>query len=347
MTWMMYLKKAIFFSKITSHHFQPKKCNLFQLIIRAGIHNRTKASTRDSLLDKSESMSSFYDKHTLHHSPLFSRIGDQSNDYKIDIVDDETWQVSTGFADVWKDADTGPEVVSYTSRDRLNDESQNNNDPDFDDIDDLRVCGKLFYKLDRDSKEYEENNFDFHRRKKSSKTKTKETPSNSNSVSDSNRKDGNRENKTQKTPKSYLKMEETCIEKKQRVPTFNQVTAPYHEPFCLDIYISKASVRACIVHRATSKVVVVAHSISKDMKFDLGSTRNVAACDAVGKVLAQRALADDIHNVVYTPRKGEKLEGKLQSVLQSLMNNGVLVKVKLKQKKVRKTGFQSAEYKHR
>ncbi|KAL4570054.1 hypothetical protein LXL04_025704 [Taraxacum kok-saghyz] len=42
--------------------------------------------------------------------------------------------------------------------------------------------------------------------------------------------------------------------------------------------------------------------------------------DAVGKVLAQRALADD------TPRKGEKVEGKLQSVLQSVMRNGVWVK---------------------
>ncbi|KVI01688.1 Ribosomal protein L18/L5 [Cynara cardunculus var. scolymus] len=103
--------------------------------------------------------------------------------------------------------------------------------------------------------------------------------------------------------------------------------APYHEPFCLDIYISKASIRACIVHRATSKVVAVAHSISKDMKFDLGSTRNAAACAAVGKVLAQRALADDIHNVVYTPRKGEKLEGKLQIVLQFVINDGVRVKL--------------------
>ena len=83
----------------------------------------------------------------------------------------------------------------------------------------------------------------------------------------------------------------------------------------------------------TSKVVAVAHSISKDMKFDLASTRNVNACGAVGAVLAQRALADDIHDVVYTPRKGDRLEGKLQIVLQSIIDNGVNVKVKLKQKR--------------
>ncbi|EEF45298.1 structural constituent of ribosome, putative [Ricinus communis] len=120
--------------------------------------------------------------------------------------------------------------------------------------------------------------------------------------------------------------------KKVRTPTFNQLTGPYHEPFCLDIYISKASVRACVIHRVTSKVVAVAHSISKDLKFDLSSTRNVAACATVGAVLAQRALADDIHDVIYTQRKGEKLEGKLQIVLQSIVDNGINVKVKLKQR---------------
>lgn len=122
-------------------------------------------------------------------------------------------------------------------------------------------------------------------------------------------------------------------DKKIRTPTYNQLTDPYHLPFCLDIYLSKSSVRACIVHRVTSKVVAVAHSISKDMKHDLASTRDSTACAAVGRVLAQRAIADDIHNVVYTPRKGDKLEGKLQIVLQSIIDNGIDVKVKIKQRR--------------
>ncbi|KAB1670461.1 hypothetical protein ES319_1Z163000v1 [Gossypium barbadense] len=132
------------------------------------------------------------------------------------------------------------------------------------------------------------------------------------------------------------KVEVCSAEKKVRTPTFNQLTGPYHEPFCLDIYISKASVRACIIHRATSKVVAVAHSISKDMKIDLGSTRNASACAAVGLILAQRALDDDIHDVIYTPRKGDKLEGKLQIVLESIIDNGVNVKVNLNKEDPRK-----------
>lgn len=344
-----------------SYHFQPKKHGLSLSILRA-VHNGTKAVCDTLLRSKSESTSSSYD-HGLHRSPLFSKVGDQSNDYKFDIVDDETWQASTGFANVWKDA-TAPSLVTNASHAQVaNDAPRNSVDPDFDEIDDLRIRGNLFYKLDRDSKEYEEYNFDSHGRKSSKRktdwreSKTKETP-NSNSGSGvenvSKRKDEIRESKMKGNPRNNYgislfdeteKPEGSIVGKRQRVPTFNQLTAPYHEPFCLDIYISKASVRACIVHRATSKVVAVAHSISKDMKFDLGSTRNAAACDAVGKVLAQRALADDIHNVVYTPRKGEKLDGKLQNVLQSVINNGVWVKVKIKKTKVRKAGFRSADCK--
>lgn len=123
------------------------------------------------------------------------------------------------------------------------------------------------------------------------------------------------------------------VVKRVRTPTYNQTTDPYHQPFCLDIHVTKGSVRACVVHRVTSRVVVVAHSISKDMKFDLMSRKDSRACAAVGAALAQRAMADDIHNVVYTPRKGEKIEDKLLIVLQAIVDRGINVKVKLKKRK--------------
>ncbi|XP_076885249.1 uncharacterized protein LOC143534704 [Bidens hawaiensis] len=244
-------------------------------------------------------------KHTLSFTTLHPSISKiqtalhSNNNYNID---NDTWQLSTD--------DLG--------------------------FDDLRICGKLFYKLDKDSKEYEEYNYNFHKNK-SSKTKSKLTkPEDKVGELEPKRNHGNVERR-----KSDDRL---FIEKKKRVLTFNQVTGPYHEPFCLDVYVSKGSVRACVVHRAMSNVVAVAHSISKDMKFDLGSTKSHAACAAVGKVLAQRALADDIHNVVYTPRKGAKLEGKLLNVVQSVINNGVMVKIKLKKKKVPKPGFHSLKY---
>lgn len=220
-------------------------------------------------------------------------------------------------------------------------------DQDFDDIDNMRIRGNLFYKIDRGSKEFEEYAYDFHRKKGPKNNDDHRESKNKESL---HKKDDPKESKRLEKSNVRLlkdvkngsvrnipdKVEVCSAEKKVRTPTFNQLTGPYHEPFCLDIYISKASVRACIIHRASSKVVAVAHSISKDMKIDLGSTRNASACAAVGLILAQRALDDDIHDVIYTPRKGDKLEGKLQIVLESIIDNGVNVKVKLKQRRPKK-----------
>lgn len=326
---------------------------------------------------KKDSFVDYGDK--LHLSPLFlENSRSYTEDCKIELVDNETWQVSSSLADVWK----GNGEVGFEGMTLIGDEEEDNcdgkvdyevadeQDRDFDVIEDMRVRGNLFYKLDKHSKEYEEYKFEFHRRnssknmndqKEDTKKKAKQSASASRNEKDTKCKEKQKEIKREKSNNNSsglameklnsfqgfgkneflipgLQMGGDVDGKKLRVPTFNQLTAPYHEPFCLDIYVSKGSVRASIIHRATSKVVAVAHSISKDMKFDLGSTKNRSTCVAVGKVLAQRALADDIHNVVYTPRKDEVLQGKLQLVLQSIIDHGVVVKVKLKQRKVKKGG---------
>lgn len=287
----------------------------------------------------------------LHLSPLLSDIKPHSGGYDIELVDHDTWQVTSSLAQAWRGTE-GASLGTISHAEEVVDEtvdyssSQVESDPDFDDIDNMRIRGNLFFKLDRDSKEFEEYSFDFHRRKsskkKDDKKESKKLDKKDNNPTRSSASIGENLPKVLNNKFSMSHVADTdsiCVGKKKlRTPTFNQLTGPYHEPFCLDIYISKASVRACVVHRLTSKVVAVAHSISKDMKFDLASTRNATACAAVGAVLAQRTLADDIHDVVYTPRKGERLEGKLQIVLQSIIDNGVNVKVKLKQRRPQKTG---------
>lgn len=245
------------------------------------------------------------------------------------------------------------------------------NSLDFDEIENMRMQKKLVYKLDRYSKEYEECKIDFHRKKSSKKRLEKENntkivkamkdlekPSKKLLEKQSNNRIGKGIKKSERSSLKQAPPGDTMTakvnfkhsisremvrdaqnemnymeDKKVRTPTFNQLTDPYHLPFCLDIFVTKGSVRACVIHRVTSKVVAVAHSISKDMKFDLTYKKDPTACAAVGKILAQRAIEDDIHNIVYTPRKGDKIEGKLQIVLQSIIDHGIDVKVKLKQKK--------------
>lgn len=234
--------------------------------------------------------------------------------FHIDVVDSDLWPASFSFS---SDKARGFEE---------HEEEVHDSD---DEIDDMRHRKKLFYKLDRGSKEFEENNLPLRRRWKRDKGEAK------------NPSESKRVEPEKSAPSKVLKLKtkpavrkDDVVEvKRERVPTFNQMTDPYHHPFCLDIHVSKGSVRACFVHRVTSRVVSVAHSISKDMKFDLGSRKGIKACVAVGALLAKRAIEDDIHNAVYTPRKGDKIEGKIEIVLRGIIENGVDVKVKLKQRK--------------
>lgn len=278
--------------------------------------------------------------------------------FNIELVDHNIWpQALAGM-------DESAERMGSLEENHVFDEMPNRNSEeeefaDFDVIEDLRLRKKLFYKLDRGSKEFEEYNINFHQKK--SLKKEREKPAKVETKKECKKPDKQSKPEVKKERKGLdkandgpkLKGKTLCSlenekhssgsvkelaigEKRVRTLTFNQLTAPYHLPFCLDIFITKGSVRASIIHRATSKVVAVAHSISKDLKFDLNSRKDAKACATVGVVLAQRAIEDDIHNVVYTPRKGDKIEGKLQIVLQSIIDNGVDVKVKLKQKRHKK-----------
>ncbi|XP_050209303.1 uncharacterized protein LOC126660016 [Mercurialis annua] len=122
-------------------------------------------------------------------------------------------------------------------------------------------------------------------------------------------------------------------EKKSKNPTkhmsFKQRTRAFMEPFTLDVFISKRFVSASLTHRVTSKQVAVAGTNSKDIKAALKSRSDVPACLAIGRILAERAREADVYTASYTPRERDKFEGKIRAVVQSLIDNGIDVKVYL------------------
>lgn len=122
-------------------------------------------------------------------------------------------------------------------------------------------------------------------------------------------------------------------EKKSKNPykhiSFKQRTVAYMEPFTLDVFISKRFVQASLTHRVTCKQVAVAGTNSKDIKAALRSRCDIPACLAVGKILADRAREADAYTASYTPRVRDKFEGKIRAVVQSLIDNGIDVKVYL------------------
>ncbi|WVY99766.1 hypothetical protein V8G54_025836, partial [Vigna mungo] len=111
--------------------------------------------------------------------------------------------------------------------------------------------------------------------------------------------------------------------------SFKQRTIAYMEPFTLDVFISKRFVSASLTHRVTSKQVAVAGTNSKDIKAVLRSRSDIPACISVGKILSERAREADVYTASYTPRERDKFEGKIRAVVQSLIDNGIDIKVYL------------------
>ncbi|GJN21229.1 hypothetical protein PR202_gb08690 [Eleusine coracana subsp. coracana] len=111
--------------------------------------------------------------------------------------------------------------------------------------------------------------------------------------------------------------------------SFKQRTIAYMEPFTLDVFISKRFVSASLTHRSTCRQVAVAGTNSKDVKAVLQSRSDIPACLAVGRFLAERAKEADVYTCTYTPRERDKFEGKIRAVVQSLIDNGINVKLYL------------------
>ncbi|KAL0794724.1 hypothetical protein Bca101_066101 [Brassica carinata] len=122
-------------------------------------------------------------------------------------------------------------------------------------------------------------------------------------------------------------------EKKSKNPdkhvSFKQRTVAYMEPFTLDVFISKRFVSASLTHRVTCKQVAVAGTNSKDVKAVLRSRCDIPACMSIGRILSERAKEADVYTASYTPRDQDKLEGKIRAVVQSLIDNGIDVKIYL------------------
>ncbi|TMW86225.1 hypothetical protein EJD97_021758, partial [Solanum chilense] len=95
----------------------------------------------------------------------------------------------------------------------------------------------------------------------------------------------------------------------------------------LDVFISKRFVSASITHRVTCKQVAVAGINSKYIKAVLKLQRNIPACLSVVQILFDRAREADVYTASYTPRDRDKFEGKIRAVVQSLIDNGIDIKV--------------------
>jgi large subunit ribosomal protein L18 len=94
-------------------------------------------------------------------------------------------------------------------------------------------------------------------------------------------------------------------------------------PFLLDVFISKKYIHAKVMHRVTSKVVSVATTNARDLRNTLPSLTDLDACRTIGKLIAERSKEADVYAMSYEPRKGERVEGKLGVILDTIKENDI------------------------
>lgn len=98
----------------------------------------------------------------------------------------------------------------------------------------------------------------------------------------------------------------------------------YMKPFLLNVFFSKKFIHAKVMHRGTSKVISVATTNAKDLRHNLPSLTDHNACRVVGRLIAERSKEADVYAMCYEPRKGERVEGKLGIVLDTIKENGII-----------------------
>ncbi|PPD81936.1 hypothetical protein GOBAR_DD21134 [Gossypium barbadense] len=107
--------------------------------------------------------------------------------------------------------------------------------------------------------------------------------------------------------------------------SWKQRTDMYMRPFLLNVFFSKKFIHAKVMHRGTSKVILVATTNAKDLRNNLASLTDHNACKIIGKLIAEQSKEADVYAMSYKPRKGERIEGKLGIVLDTIKENGIII----------------------
>ncbi|XP_078440720.1 uncharacterized protein LOC144710747 [Wolffia australiana] len=106
--------------------------------------------------------------------------------------------------------------------------------------------------------------------------------------------------------------------------SWKQRTDMYMRPFLLNIFFSNKFIHAKVMHRGTSKVISVASTNAKDLRNTLPSLVDNEACRVVGRLIAERSKEADVYAMAYEEKKGERIEGKLGIIIDTIKENGII-----------------------
>ena len=90
----------------------------------------------------------------------------------------------------------------------------------------------------------------------------------------------------------------------------------------LSVFRSGVHIYAQVIDDTTGQTLAAASSLSPELKAKLKSSRNRAAAEAVGQLVAQKALAQGIKAVVFD-RGGYVYHGRLQALAEAARKAGL------------------------
>jgi|SRR5262245_26267966 large subunit ribosomal protein L18 len=90
----------------------------------------------------------------------------------------------------------------------------------------------------------------------------------------------------------------------------------------LSVFRSSKHIYAQVIDDAKGETLVSASSIEKDMRGSMKSGANIAAAKAVGKLLAERATAKNIKQVVFD-RGGYLYHGRVKALADAAREGGL------------------------
>ncbi|CAB4299726.1 unnamed protein product [Prunus armeniaca] len=97
-----------------------------------------------------------------------------------------------------------------------------------------------------------------------------------------------------------------------------------HEAIFTGCFLFKTIIHAKVMHRGTSKVISVASTNSKDLRYSLTSLVDNDACRVIGNLIAERCKDADVFAMCFEPKKNERIEGRLGIVLDTIRENGIM-----------------------
>ncbi len=111
------------------------------------------------------------------------------------------------------------------------------------------------------------------------------------------------------------------IRKRKHVRVRNKINGTPERPR-LCVYRSLSNIYAQVIDDSTGKTLVSASTMEKDIKEGMAYGGNIEGSKAVGKLIAQRALAKEINTVVFD-RGGYIYHGRVAALAEAAREAGL------------------------